>query len=66
MLIVCLIFQQKANGEVKKTCRVPKEYVPFVVGKGRKNIDQIATKSGTKIRVPSPRNSEGRSGFILH
>ena len=62
MLIVCLIFRQKVNGEVKKICRVPKAYVHFVVGKGHKNIDQLATKSGTKIRAPSRRKSEGRPG----
>jgi predicted PilT family ATPase len=39
---------------------VPKEYITFVVGKGRKNIEKIETKSGTKIIVPSRRNSEGR------
>jgi predicted PilT family ATPase len=52
--------QPKAN-DVVRTIDVPKEYINFVVGKGRKNIDKIATKSGTKkIMVPSRRISEGR------
>jgi predicted PilT family ATPase len=38
---------------------VPKEYINFVVGKGRKNIEKIETKSETKIMVPTRRSSEG-------
>ena len=51
--------QRKANDDVR-IIDVPKEYITFVVGKGRKNIEKIETKSGTKIVVPSRRNSEGR------
>ncbi|CAB4028188.1 vigilin isoform X1 [Paramuricea clavata] len=48
----------KANNDVRMI-DVPKEYINFVVGKGRKNIEKIETKSGTKIIVPPRRNSEG-------
>jgi predicted PilT family ATPase len=55
------ILQLKVNDDrIKIDVHVPKEHIGLVVGKGRKNIEKIETKSGTKIKVPSLRNAEGR------
>ena len=53
-------FPTKANGDVKSTMDVPKQYVGVVVGKLHQNIEKIETKSDTKIIVPSLKKAEGR------
>jgi hypothetical protein len=47
------------NGDVKNI-NVPKEYIHIVMGEGRKILEDIETKTGTKIRVLFPQNAEGR------
>ncbi|CAB3987636.1 vigilin [Paramuricea clavata] len=50
----------KVNDDVIKLVPVPKKYRGFVMGKERKNIEIIETKSGTKINVPFRGNAEGK------
>lgn len=59
------ILQLKVNDDVIKiVVPVPKKYIGFVMGKGRKNIEIIETKSGTKIKAPFRGNAEGKLEFF--
>ncbi|XP_028398389.1 uncharacterized protein LOC114521994 [Dendronephthya gigantea] len=57
--------ENKEERNYQKIVEVQKKYITIVVGKDHKNIDDIATKSETKIIVPSRRTSEDAGGDTI-
>ena len=51
---------QKKTSRVTRNLEVTKQYINFIVGKEHRNIEKLATKSDTRISVPSLRNAEGK------
>jgi predicted PilT family ATPase len=58
-LFVSFCNKLKVNGDSITTIDVPKKYIGIVMGKERRNIAKIETKSETRIKVASVQNTEG-------
>jgi predicted PilT family ATPase len=58
-LFVSFCNKLKVNGDSITTIDVPKKYIGIVMGKERRNIGKIETKSETRIKVASVQNTEG-------